>query len=380
MKLVVLGGYGIIGEHVVRDIFTHCKDCEIIIAGRNLAKAKLLASSFKSNRVSAKEIDIKNQYELVKLLKNSDVCVNCVQYYFNYDIMLSCLKAKTNYIDLGGMFHMTKKQLSLKDKFKKAEKTAILGLGAAPGLTNLLTAYASSDLKKVVSVDMLFADVDYTKYAQPFVLPYSFKTLIEEYTENPIILRNGKFVKMPPRSGEKVYDFKNEFGKQTGFLTLHSEAATLSSFLKNKGVKNIEFRVTFPKEFSEQVEIIIENGFASKDEIKIHKNDLQIREITSTIMDRWLPKKGTKIKDKELIRSIINSKITMDAITESDGKISGGTLNTAIPCAIGAIILAKKEIARKGVFAPEAVIDPNKFFKELRKRKISVLKNGRRIN
>src|SRR3989338_4773332 len=129
MKFVVLGGYGIIGKAVVGDLFKTCKDCEIIIAGRDLKKAKEYASSFNSRKVKAEEIDINNENRLVNLLKNCDVCVNCLQYYFNVQMMKACLKAKTNYVDLGGLFHETKKQIKLDKQFKKMGRTAILGIG-----------------------------------------------------------------------------------------------------------------------------------------------------------------------------------------------------------------------------------------------------------
>jgi saccharopine dehydrogenase (NAD+, L-lysine-forming) len=49
----------------------------------------------------------------VKVIKDADVVVNGVQYYFNIDVMKACLKAKVPYIDFGGLYHMTLKQLEL---------------------------------------------------------------------------------------------------------------------------------------------------------------------------------------------------------------------------------------------------------------------------
>ena len=122
MKFIVLGGYGIIGKVVVLDLFKTCKNCEIIVAGRDLKKAQECVSSYKSSRVKAAKVDIKDINQTAKLLKDSDVAVNCVQYYFNLQIMKACIKAKTNYVDLGGLFHMTKKTAKASFKIQKNQQ------------------------------------------------------------------------------------------------------------------------------------------------------------------------------------------------------------------------------------------------------------------
>lgn len=378
-KFVVLGGYGIIGRIVVLDLFRTCKDCEIIVAGRDLEKAERLVKKFKSKRIKAKQINLSNKKALVSLLKNSDVCINCVQYYLNLDIMRSCLEAKTNYVDLGGMFHMTKKQLKLNKQFKKINRLAILGCGATPGITNIMVSYGSKFFKKINSVEILFADKDETKYEQKFVLPYSFQTIIDEYTLKPAVFDNGKLKFAQPYSGIKKYSFKKEFGEKykeiEGFYTLHSELATLPKFLENKGIKKIEFRVTFEKSFNEIIKSLIMLGFASKENI----------ETTSKIMDRLIINPKTKIKDAEILKTILyggnNKKMILETLTNSTLNISGGSYDTGIPCSIASQLIAKKEgiLEERGVYAPENVINPEIFFRELKKRGVKIYKNGNEI-
>ncbi len=385
MRFVVLGGYGVIGKVVVLDLFKTCKDCMITIAGRDLEKAKQYANSFKSKRVKYAKADVTNINSTSLLLKNSDVCVNCVQYYFNLQIMKACLKAKVNYVDLGGMFHTTKRQLKLNSRFKKINKIAVLGCGSAPGITNILTTYGSKFLKKIDSVEILFADKDKTKYEQEFVLPYSFKTLVDEYILKPAIFQNRRLKFVQPYSGFKTYNIGKGFGKQKGFLTLHSELATIPPFFKNKGIRNVEFRVTFDDEFNDVMETLIETGFASRDKINVNKNRTEILNTTAALMDRLTVNPKTKIKDSEILRVIFNKgKLTMDALTNSTFNISGGTYNTGVPCSIMAQMIAHggKNVLKeeRGVYAPEKVINPEIFFKELRKRGIVIYKNGRKVN
>ena len=46
---------------------------------------------------------------------------------------------------------------------------------------------------------------------------------------------------------------------------------------------------------------------------------------------------------------------------------------TGVPLAIGALMMGKGEITRKGVFAPEAAVDPDRFIDELAQRNIKVV-------
>ncbi|MBX4212459.1 saccharopine dehydrogenase NADP-binding domain-containing protein [Candidatus Pacearchaeota archaeon] len=373
MKFVVLGGCGIIGRVVVRDLFMTTGD-EIIIADRNKEKAFNYARSFHSSRIKAKSLDITSNSQLVSLIKGSDVVVNCVQYYFNMQIMRACLQARTNYLDLGGLFHETRKQLKLSHKFKKIGKVAVLGCGSTPGITNVMAAYGSQKLKRFSSIDITFADKDYTKYSQPFVLPYSFKTLVDEYTKSPAVYKNGKLFFAEPRSGIKMYDF-GDFGKLKGFYSLHSELATLPASFKKNGLKNCEFRVTFPDEFNKIIETIINLGLTSHDEVNVEGENVKIIDLTSKVMDQFIP--HGRIKDEEMLQVVFDSRFAMRAYTKSDGIYPAGVIDTAVPCSIIAQMIVN--IQEKGVFPPETIINPLIFFKELKKRGIKVFENKKEI-
>lgn len=383
MKYIVLGGAGIIGRIVVRDLFRFTSD-EIVVAERDLAKAQQYAATFQDARVKAVQADASRVAQLTRVFKGAACVASCVRHEFNFGVMQACLKAGAHYTDLGGMFHYTKRELKFDAAFRKRGIIGILGMGAAPGISNVLAAYGARELPMVHSVDIVFADVDHTKYEQPFVLPYSFKTLVDEYTMKPDIFEHRKHLLTAPESGKKEYDFGPVFGKQQGFLTLHSELATLPAFFKKKGIQRCEFRVTFPPAFNEVVETLIQLGFASEEKVRMGKNELKILEVTARLMDQWIPKAGTKIEDKELVHVIVNGEredeVVMDAITESDGVYPAGVLDTGVPCAIACQMLASGVIIQRGVFAPESVIEPELFFAALGRRGIRVLNNGKKVN
>ena len=363
MKFVVLGGYGIIGSAVVRDLFDSSPGSEIIIAGRDLKKAKAYATSFKSDRVKAVSVNVENVSSTSELLKGTDVCINCTQYEFNLDVMKACLKAKCNYIDLGGLYHMTLKQLKLHKDFRKINRVAILGCGSTPGITNVIAAHAKYLMSEVDAMHISFADWDATKSGKLFVLPYSFKTISEELTMKPALFEHGRMKFPKAGSGNKAIYFPEPFGKQNGFYGLHSELAT---FPQSFGLKDCSFRLTFSRDFQKRIKELM----SSKSEF-------------NKIKDQLLPNPSVKVDDAELVRveAVGYEKLTLDCITYANKKynLSAGTWDTAVPASVVAQMITKGIILSGGVYPPEKVIRPTDFFKELKNRKILVYVNGKPI-
>jgi saccharopine dehydrogenase-like NADP-dependent oxidoreductase len=126
------------------------------------------------------------------------------------------------------LFHVTKQQLELDGKFREAGLTAILGLGSAPGKTNLLASAAAKRLGvEPVSMEIWAATRDPAAADHPFPAPYSVQTLRDELKMRPVIVADGEQVEVEPLSGEAEREFPEPVGRAKGIYTLHSELATL---------------------------------------------------------------------------------------------------------------------------------------------------------
>lgn len=90
------------------------------------------------------------------MLDGQDCAVNAVNYYHNLTVMAACLRKAVPYVDLGGLFHMTRRQLSLDGQFREAGVTVVIGVGADPGITNVHAAYAARRLRTIESIRNCF--------------------------------------------------------------------------------------------------------------------------------------------------------------------------------------------------------------------------------
>ncbi|MBI1973117.1 saccharopine dehydrogenase NADP-binding domain-containing protein, partial [Candidatus Woesearchaeota archaeon] len=301
MRYVVLGGTGAMGRFVVRDLFETAKNAEIVVAARDFAEVQKYVASFKSKRVMGKKIDLTNIEQTAEVLRGATVCINCTNYYYNLHAMKACLLAKCHYVDLGGLYHMTRKQLQFHNTFRKKDLLAILGCGSTPGITNVMISHAAQQFSKINSIHIRFGGHDWTKYKQHFVLPYTAYTLFDEFTDQPVIFDHGRLKFVEPMSDQDTYTFPKPVGKKVCFYTLHSELATIPDTYQRKGLKECSFRVCFPEDFVHDVKLLIELGMADNKPMQIGKMQVIPREVTAKELNRVALPKNVKVKDIELI-------------------------------------------------------------------------------
>lgn len=380
---LVLGGYGEMGRIASRDLAETAKGARIIIAGRDEGKAKQYAKSLKRKNVVGIAADATKTGDLVAMLKKNkvDVVVNCTLYYYNLHIMQACLKAGCHYLDLGGLFHMTKKQLKLNQKFKKKNLVAILGCGSTPGITNVMAGYGVKMLDKVREIHVRFAGYSFVPQKRHFVVPYSMYTVFDEFTARPAVFTKGRMKFVKPISGRAEEYFPDPINKVTTFYTLHSELATFPSSFKKKGIKECSFKVSFDEDFVHDVKLLIESGLASKKMVKIGKAKIRPVDLTVKELNRFVPD-NKNVEDIEYVRVIIKgekrkkpAEFILDCLAHSSKKwrAAAGDIDTGVPPSIIAQMIANGKIKQRGALPPELCVPAEMFFRELEKRDMKIM-------
>src|SRR5439155_24842349 len=112
----------------------------------------------------AVHVDVEDPASLARALHGAFVVIASLPYRMNLAAMRGAVAAGAHYLDLGGLFHMTRQQLELKRELERAGTMAILGIGSAPGIINVLAKLAARDLDRVREVHCLVGAVDRTRY------------------------------------------------------------------------------------------------------------------------------------------------------------------------------------------------------------------------
>ncbi len=210
--IAVLGAAGTIGRHVAGFL-------DAWGVGHLRRDFRLAGEEF---------VDCRDVSSVARALQGTSVCVNCADYRLNLEVMRGCLAAGAHYVDLGGLFHVTLRQLELDGEFRSAGLTALLGMGSAPGKTNLLARAAVERLEtEPRSLEIWAVTRDPAAADHPLPAPYSVRTLLDELRMRPMVVSDGRLTDVEPLSGEAEREFPEPIGPASGIFTLHSELATL---------------------------------------------------------------------------------------------------------------------------------------------------------
>jgi saccharopine dehydrogenase (NAD+, L-lysine-forming) len=313
--------------------------------------------------------------ELVELLADVRAVAACLPYRLNLEVMEAALAARCHYADLGGLFHVTRRQWELHERFLEAGVSAVMGIGSAPGLTNVLARRGAGRLDSVTSIDMVDGAVDLAKGGGAFGVPYSIDTILDEFTEPAMVFENGELREVPAGSGVVEWDFPEPVGEQPAMYTLHSEPATLP--LTIPGVRDVRWRLALPRAVHEGFSLLVGVGLASGDPVDTPSGPAVPREVLAAVLGR-LPGGDGEAQDVEYLdvrvsgvlggsRRTVRELARLDPAPEG---LSAGAFGTAIPIAVSVRWQAEGRVP-PGVHPPETAFEPEAFVAELEREGVS---------
>ncbi|OMC34970.1 saccharopine dehydrogenase [Mycolicibacterium fortuitum] len=153
MRVLALGGAGAMGAVAVRTAACAGIAEHIVVADRDHAAAQRLARDLSAAPVpiSARGIDITDDAELRRALSEADLVLNTVgpYYRFGLTVLRAAIDTGTHYLDICDDWEPTLQMLELDATARAAGVTAVIGMGASPGVSNLLAATAAAPLDSV---------------------------------------------------------------------------------------------------------------------------------------------------------------------------------------------------------------------------------------
>jgi lysine 6-dehydrogenase len=365
MRAVVLGGGGLTGQCSVRDLATSGKFDTVVAADLDLALAERAVQAA-GHRATATRVDVRDQSALVQLLTGADVCVNAVQYGFNLTVMEAALLARVPYLDFGGLFYMTRRQLALDEKFRAAGLTAIPGLGQVPGISNVLAMEACADLDRVESIILRDGWKDFTQNGPEISFTWSPSTFLDEMVMPAVVFDGGAYRDYPAMSGAEEYNFPSPVGATRVYRTLHSEPATLPDSLREKGLQHCEWKEGGPG--IEVLRTMALLGLGSDQPLEVRGANVSPRDFTLALLKREKllgAPEGVEVNDWEVLDIEIQGTLHGQPVLRHavarfpprpDWHLTATEYAVGVAGAIGAELLTSGQVTAKGVVPPERCI------------------------
>jgi saccharopine dehydrogenase-like NADP-dependent oxidoreductase len=380
MKITVLGAAGKMAPGVIRDLAEAPEVKEIVLVDLESTRTVLeqRANEWGNNKATTIFADITDSESLRAAIRGSNALANCTIYYFNLQVMEACLAEGVHYVDMGGLFHVARKQMPLSDQWRAKHLTAVLGMGSAPGIVNVMSRYAVDRLDTVDSIHIRDGIVNRAKSDTPLAIPYALRTLLDEFIMNPYIFENGDWREVRPFSGAEEIDFPPPVGTQTVCCTLHSEEATIPATFKSKGLKQMTFKLALPKAFDEKLRFLVALGLGSKEPVQVGDAAVSPRDFLVAVTDR-LPKSAAKPADHKVLRVDVGGekdgqlreiRVEMICNPHTPWNMGTGPHSVGVPVGVTCRMLGSGIITRRGALPAEACVPPEPFFKLLAERNL----------
>jgi len=357
LNVAILGAGGTIAPAIVHDLGRSEEVAQMLLLDLDPDRAAAVAEQHGAGRASAGAIDARAPSELAGTIAGSDVLVNTAAYRINLAAMEACLTAGCHYIDLGGLYRKTLRQLQLHPRYQRVGLTALLGVGSSPGKTNLMAALGVRELDaSVESIEVCAAGRDPQAKGR-FSPPYALRTLLDELTLAPIVLRDGQPVELEPLTAGGKVDFGEPIGTADTIYTLHSELAT---FGDSFGAPEVSFRLSLAPALLERLKRLTGAG----EEAAMRAAAEAVAPSARTVSVHLVTVAGG------------GRRVTVRAITRPHFGLGGSIVSTAAPAAAAVRLIARGEVTARGVLPPERATEPEAMFAELETRGCSFSVTG----
>lgn len=386
MRFVVLGA-GLMGRAALYDLARSHEATEIIVADYDQPRAQQAAREYGNGKARHAFCDVRQTAETVRLLTGSVAVLNCTQYYWNLDVMKAALAAGANYLDLGGLFYTTRKQLKLSSEFRRAGLLAILGIGSAPGIANVMARFLADQLPRITAIKVYNGARELRPAASdPLAFSFSIATILDELTIPPMHYMGGKFHQQENFSDPEAVTFPAPIGKLVVRHSIHSEVATLPLSFRSRGVRQVFFKINYDPQMIETVRLLGSMGLLEKEPIAINGCQVAPRAFLEQLLKSRATGSTAPPRDAETVRVVVEGsskagrkrRLTLDATTRYSTRpvFSAVARDTGFPISVAAQMLARGEISARGVQPPEMSIPAREFLKALDKRGIKISGSG----
>jgi len=225
--------------------------------------------------------------------------------------------------------------------------------------------------------------MDKTRY-QPtpaLAVAYSLKTILEEFSMEPAVFTGGELTFVAPMSGDVPHRFPPPVGLRRPMYTIHSELATLPRSYRERGVREVSFKIAFDPEFTDRVRFLRDLGMASHEAIDVMGVKVKPVDVVNRVAMSQRPVKQVGTLDQyEVVRSVVKGtskgkKVTWVVDCHTRGMAEWGIgldIDTGSPPAIAAQMLAAGEVTATGTVAPEVAVPCAPFFRRLGVRRMQV--------
>ena len=369
MKVVVLGAGGM-GAYAAKTASTLDFVDELVVGDLDGGAAETLAARL-GPKASGTAVDVQDSRALSELFSGATAVLNTVGPFFRLGppVLRAAIAARVHYLDINDDWESTEAMLALHDDARSEGVTAVIGVGASPGISNMLACLAMRELDDVDEVIAGF-DLDAAMPEERGDEPCAATVhALHQLSGRIRVFEDGAFADAKPQR-RVGFDYPG-LGSRSGWTMGHPEAVTFPrTFPKLRSARVLMTMAPSGRLAARVFRVLIDAGLVTLERAggwverleDVGKPVKGPAEYIDEILDpnlRRLPPLFAVAKGRRQ-----NQPATVAATVRSAPPVGMGGA-TGVPLAVGLSVLRPVLGTKCGVFPPEAIMDPNAFFDAL---------------
>ncbi|MBI5506620.1 MAG: saccharopine dehydrogenase NADP-binding domain-containing protein [Deltaproteobacteria bacterium] len=375
MQVVALGA-GEMGRWAAQAVLLDKRVEQVVLADLDGEAAEQVAAGLGS-RARPAQVDVRDAAKLRALLESADVVMNTVGpfYRFGVPILRAAIEARCTYLDICDDWEPTLEMLSLDAEARKAGVTAVIGLGASPGLSNLLAVKALRALDRIESIFTVWSLDGAVSEPAPSGVPTRRRggpsaAMVHGVHQMTGHIRSVEDGREQPRRPLRRFaiDYPG-LGRRHVWSIGHPESVTLPRvFPQLRCSTNAMFSAPSTIRLLRALMLLVDLRLASEERVAAWIERIERSRPVTTPLS-WVGKGApSPIQLPPLFALAVgrrNGQPACAAVALTAAPPGGMGAITGIPLALGVSLVADGALDRAGVFAPEAIVEPDALLAKL---------------
>ncbi|MEW6553308.1 MAG: saccharopine dehydrogenase NADP-binding domain-containing protein [Actinomycetota bacterium] len=353
MRVIALGGAGVMGRFGVKDLASKEAVEDLLIADYDLAAAEALAREL-GGKCRAQKVDANDHAGMVETIRGFDVAMGTIGPFYKYEkkVARACIEAGVNYVSICDDYDAAADFMELDEEAKKAGVTAITGVGWTPGITNVFARLGADQLDEVEEIATAWACDPADTAGKAVTLHYlhAVTGMIPSYID-------GRLQNIKAGSGLEQLTFPPTVGTVGVFHAGHPEPVTIPRYINCR-------TVSLKGGLTDKFLVVLCNVLVGMGLTNTEKK----KDIMGGIFNALLPYLESIGKPPETC-----SACRTDITGKKDGKwahLAYGAaahmdMLTCLPASVAVQMVGEGLVSEKGALAPEASLPPQEFLKRL---------------
>lgn len=325
---------------------------KVTVADYQTLNLDRLGKNFPGTRVNA---DLSDRGTLEKLIRDHDIVLSAVPGFLGFETLKAVIESGKNVVDIA---FSPEDVFDLDERAKNRGVIAIVDMGVAPGMSNLLAGYGDSMLDETSRITIYVGGLPKVRqWPWEYRAVFSPVDVIEEYTRPARFIEHGQMVIKQALSDPELIDFQkigtleafNSDGLRTLMSTLHAP-------------EMIEKTLRYPGHI-DKIKLLRDTGLFSQEPVEINGTAIRPIDLTTRLLfPKWKLKEGEE--DLTVMRVMVEGskdstpvRYAWDLYDEYDpaSGVHSMARTTGYTATMAVRMIAHRLYREKGISPPEYV-------------------------